>query len=576
MLFPVQQRPLIAVAAGSGQVAKAAVTAGADFLLVLNAGRYRNLGSGSLASFLPYGNANAQTLELLRDIVPVASATPVVAGVLGIDPTRPPRTHLEELKRLGVQGITNWPSLGFVDGRFRLALETDGFTAESEIQTLLEARELGLKTIAFVHSEQDAAQFAPHSDGMILNVGLTHELDVRQDRRDQFQTTISKLNAMQKAARGENPNLFCLMFGGMVTTSEDFETVLVRCDIDGFAGGSVFERLPVHRAIESTVRQFKSVSVHSSRNETDSDHGPLIGRSPPMRALREHIGRVARFDINVCIEGETGTGKELVASEIHRLSPRREAPFITLNCGAITDSLLESELFGYEKGAFTGAERRHIGKFELADGGTLFLDEVADLTPRAQVALLRAIQQGEVLRVGGEKPIHVDVRIITATHYDLKKRVEEGLFRADLYFRLNQMPLRVPRLIDRIEDLPALINVILGRLETRVGRRLTGVAPAFEQRLLSHSWPGNIRELEYVLCRAAILEDGDLLHGTAFDFVPVHQSTSLPSSEPMMAMNRHEMAMNAIRLAGGNKSLAANQLGISRKTLYAWMQREMK
>lgn len=576
--FPIQNRPIVAVVAGSGQVARAAMDSGADLLFVLNAGRYRTLGSGSLASFLPYGNANDQTLELLAEILPAAKSTPVIAGVWGADPTRSLAAHLAELTRLGVQGVTNWPSLGAVDGQYRRILEEEGFTPESELEMLARAREAGLATVAFVYSETDTVRFADSSDGFILNIGLTHEVDDRHDRRDQLQVAISRLGAMQKAARSLNPAAFCLMFGGPVTTSDDFETVLTRCDIDGFAGGSVFERLPVRRAIESTVRQFKSISLRAIAAGRAADQSPLIGQSPPMQVLRSSIERIARFDVNVCIEGDTGTGKEIVATEIHRQSPRREAPFVTLNCGAIPDSLLESELFGYEKGAFTGAERRRLGKFELADRGTLFLDEVADLTPRAQVALLRAIHQGEVTRVGGEKPIHVDVRIITATHQILQKRVAEERFRADLYHRLNQMSLRVPRLAERIDDIPLLIDAILQRLETRIGRRLTGVSPDFAERLRRYSWPGNVRELEHALCRAAILEDGSTLRGDSFDSVIMTRidlhAFAAGSTERRNPQVQRQAAEQALTQADGNKSRAAQLLGISRKTLYGWLRAE--
>jgi two-component system response regulator HydG len=566
---------LIAVAAGSGQVARVAIDAGADLLLVLNAGRYRSLGTGSLASFLPYGNANHQTLELLRDILPAARTVPVVAGVLGTDPEIVLDEHLDRLCDLGVAGVTNWPSLGFIDGRFRLALEEEGITPASEVATLAAARAKGLTTIAFVHTEADAALFAPVSDGMILNIGLTHEIDARQDHRDQIQAGISRLNAMRSAARRINPAVFCLMFGGIVTTAQDFESVLVRCDIDGFAGGSVFERLPIQPAVEATIRQFRYVARCSPAGGASANEGPLIGETPVMRELRSRIARIAPFDVNVCIEGETGTGKELVAAEIHRLSTRRGAPFITLNCGAMTDSLLESELFGYEKGAFTGADRRHIGKFERAHGGTLFLDEVADLTPRAQVALLRAIQQGEVLRIGSEKPLHVDVRIVTATHFDLRKRVDEGLFRADLYFRLNQMPLRVPPLAERLDDLGHLTQAILSRIETRIGRRLAGITSAFERRLRTYPWPGNVRELEFVLCRAAILEDGQILKGTTIELPPAPSSSGTPRGETLRSppgKSSHERAKEALERAEGNKTQAALDLGVSRKTLYSWLR----
>jgi DNA-binding NtrC family response regulator len=260
-------------------------------------------------------------------------------------------------------------------------------------------------------------------------------------------------------------------------------------------------------------------------------------------------------------------GKELVATEIHRLSPRAHEPFVTLNCGAIPDGLLESELFGHEKGAFTGADRRRLGKFELADGGTLFLDEVADLSPRAQVAMLRSIQQGEVVRVGGDRPVKVSVRILTATHQHLPACVAAGRFRSDLYFRLNQVSLRVPALTERRQDVPLLIGDLLARLRARLGREVTGVTPEFERRLLTHDWPGNVRELEHVLGRAAILEDGPELDGSSF-----RRDGAEPSAPRPDTASDRQRAEAAVRRAGGNKSRAALLLGVSRKTLYTWLR----
>ena len=445
-----------------------------------------------------------------------------------------------------------------MDGQFREALEEDGFDPASELRVLTEARAAGLAAVGFAHTEADAARFAPVSDALILNVGLTHEVDDRHDRRDRIQAVAVRLNRMLAAARGaaRRPPV-CLLFGGPVTTADDFQAVARQCPIDGFAGGSAFDRLPVRRAVAATVRQFKGVAA----DRPDPDRlGGLVGASPPMRALFDTVRRVARYDVNVCIEGGTGTGKELVATQIHRLSPRAHEPFVTLNCGAIPETLVESELFGYERGAFTGADRRRPGKFELADRGTLFLDEVADLGPRAQVALLRVLQQREVVRVGGEKPVRVDVRVVTATHQSLPRLVADGRFRADLYYRLDQVSVRVPALADRREDIPLLAAETLARLRGRLGRELTGLTQDFLARLLAHDWPGNVRELEHVIGRAAILEDGAELVGGSFA-----PAALLGANDPP---DPGEAAAEAVRLARGNKSAAAKSLGISRKTLY--------
>jgi two-component system response regulator HydG len=574
-----KQRPVVAVVAGSGQVAQTAVRAGADLLLALNAGLYRTLGWGSLASFLPYGNANEQTEQLLREhILPRAGRVPVVAGLFGADPTLDLAEHLGRLQKLGVCGVTNWPSLGFVDGRFREALEAEGFDPAAELRALEAARRRGLAAFGFAHTEEDAARFAPSCDGLILNVGLTHQVEDLRDRRDQVQAAIARLNRLLAAAGPARQRPLCLLFGGPVTSAEDFQAVTRQTGVDGIAGGSVFERLPVQRAVEAVVRQFKGVAPGGPDDPHESRLGSLIGRCPAMRQLFDTVRRVARYDVNVCVEGGTGTGKELVATEVHRLSPRGHEPFVTLNCGAIPDTLLESELFGHERGAFTGADRRRLGKFELAHGGTLFLDEVADLSPRAQVALLRAIQQGEVVRVGGDRPVHVSVRIISATHQRLPRCVAEGRFRADLYFRLNQVSLCVPSLAERREDMPLLIAEVLARLRVRLGRELAGVTPAFERRLVAHDWPGNVRELEHVIGRAAILEDGPYLEGTSFqpEGIVADDGAGFAAARPRRPdpQARHRVAEEAVRRAGGNKSRAAALLGVSRKTLYSWLVME--
>jgi two-component system response regulator HydG len=261
----------------------------------------------------------------------------------------------------------------------------------------------------------------------------------------------------------------------------------------------------------------------------------------------------------------------MAATLVHQLSARSNQPFITLNCGAIPAGLLESELFGHERGAFTGADRRRIGKFELANRGTLLLDEIADLSPAAQVALLRVLQQREVVRVGGDNPIPLNVRVIAATNQPLAGLVSEGKFRADLYYRLSTVTLDVPPLRDRTDDIPVLVSAFLHRTAAELGIPALSIDERFERKLLRHSWPGNIRELMQVISRAAILEDGPVLRGVHFhpdggsggDVSPVASARRIGIREIQKALER----------ANGNKSVAAAELGISRKTLYAKLMR---
>jgi DNA-binding NtrC family response regulator/predicted TIM-barrel enzyme len=564
---------VLAVVAGSGIVARCAVAAGADFLLALAAGVYRNLGRGTLASFLPFGNSNQQTLSLLREhVLPQAGNMPVIAGVCAADPMIDLDAHLRQLRRLGVAGVTNWPAVGFIDGRFREAIEEAGWGADVEIELLRRARAMGLVSCGFVLDERQTRDYAQHSDVLILNMGLTHRIEDIPDRQDQVRQAIAHLNQMLTAVPRGAGRPLCLAFGGPVTTAEDLEQLLRQSNVDGFAGGSVFERLPVQSIVGSTIRRFRSV-MFRSRADHDTGIGDLIGVGEAFRHLKETITRVAPYDVNVYIHGETGTGKELVASQIHRLSRRARGPMVTLNCGAIPDPLLESELFGHERGAFTGAERRRLGKFELAHHGTLFLDEVADLSPRGQVALLRAIQTGEIARVGAEQRIDVDVRIIAASHQDLSKLVAAGRFREDLFYRLNQITIDVRPLRERLEDIPLLVEAILARLRIRLNREILGLSDSFHGRLREHRWPGNVRELEHVICRAAILERNPVLEGTFF--VPFGEAHPMIRASPAAAQapaeSKPALAREAIHRAAGNKSLAARSLGVSRKTLYAWL-----
>jgi transcriptional regulator with GAF, ATPase, and Fis domain len=237
----------------------------------------------------------------------------------------------------------------------------------------------------------------------------------------------------------------------------------------------------------------------------------LKSGSPIMQQVLAKIRSVAPTITTVLLTGETGTGKGLIARVIHQLSNRKEMPFVAAHCGAVPDTLLESELFGHEKGSFTGAVRRKLGKFELARGGTLFLDEIGTITPSAQIKLLQVLQERTFQRVGGEKDIEADVRLIAATNSDLEQMLEAGTFRKDLYYRLNVFPVELPPLRERMEDLPGLVNLILRRLNRLYGGEIQGVHPDAMKGFAAYSWPGNIRELENVLERAFILESEDQL-----------------------------------------------------------------
>ena len=255
----------------------------------------------------------------------------------------------------------------------------------------------------------------------------------------------------------------------------------------------------VQRGLEAS-----KASKEASRDTDEDEELPLIGRSPAMQAIYRAIARLMQTDLSVIITGESGTGKELVARALHDFGARRNKPFVAVNMAAIPRDLIESELFGHEKGAFTGATHRSAGRFEQAQGGTLFLDEIGDMPPEAQTRLLRVLQEGEYTTVGGRTPIKTNVRIIAATHRDLKQLIRQGSFREDLYFRLNVAPIRIPPLRERAEDVAELIRHFLAQAAAE-GLPWKTISPAAMERLKRHSWPGNVRELENMVKRLAAL-----------------------------------------------------------------------
>lgn len=556
----------LAVVAGNGLVADAALSAGADMLLVLNAGAYQTAGLGSLASFMPYANANQQMLELLQQhILPrrhQQTRHSIIAGVLAHDPLHPLPELLMQLKELGVSGICNWPAVGFIDGNFRQALDTEGRGIHDEITLFQTAQEYGLQRCAFVCNTSDARQLAACKPEIIIaNLGLT-KTNTAMERRDRVSQAAQQLQDIKHALNESQWHGQLLAFGGPIIDAHDLQALQQQVHIDGYAGGSIFERLPVNDIIRHTVKRFRSALNNSNRTETHNSSHLIRGQSRQIQDVHHMIKRVAPFDVHVCIEGESGTGKELIAAAIQNHSTRAHQAFVTVNCGAIAEHLLESELFGHVAGAFTGAASDRAGKFALAHRGTLFLDEIADLSAHGQVALLRAIQQREITPVGSDQSQANDVRIICASNQSLEKLVADGRFRADLYYRLSAFTISVPALRQRIDDLDDIISFFLQQLSTEVDREIVGIHETFRKRLRQHAWPGNVRELQHVLRRAAILEDGPLLAGESFN----------PQARTSTSDQRKQRALSALDQHNGNKLAAAKDLGISRKTLYQWLK----
>jgi len=314
----------------------------------------------------------------------------------------------------------------------------------------------------------------------------------------------------------------------------------------------------------------------------------LIGSSPAIRRVLELITKVSRSDSTVLILGESGTGKELVAKTIHGSSRRADKPFIAVNCGAIPTELLESELFGHEKGAFTGAVALRIGRFELADSGTIFLDEIGEMPPILQVKLLRVLQEKAFERIGGTKTVRTDVRIIAATNKNLEDAVKDGTFREDLFYRLNVIPIDIPPLRERPEDIPLLSDFFLRRQASRFEREPLKLSPEVQEVFASYAWPGNVRELENTLERLMVLSDNDTV--TPYDLpekitgkrLPVIPDAADPDSNPFVegidlnaALEEYErrLIQHALKLFNGVKSQSAKYLNINRTTLIEKMKR---
>jgi DNA-binding NtrC family response regulator len=329
----------------------------------------------------------------------------------------------------------------------------------------------------------------------------------------------------------------------------------------------------------------KELEKKSSYNKRALDQ--IIGKSAPIQNVIQFIEKIADTDSTVLVTGESGTGKELVAKSIHSHSSRAKKPFVPLNCAAIPKEILESELFGHEKGAFTGAVSTRIGRFELANYGTLFLDEIGELAPPLQVKLLRVLQEREFERVGGIKTLRVDVRIIAATNRNLEKAVEEGMFREDLYYRLNVIPLRLPPLRKMREDIPLMVEHFITHMSRRKGKEAPTISNEAMQSLMSYKWPGNVRELENLVERMLILKEGEVvspddLPERLFDKRQVQrvanavQVLSRDGIDLNMMLDEIEnnMIVQALELSKGVKSKAAGLLGLNRTTLIEKMKKK--
>ncbi len=336
-------------------------------------------------------------------------------------------------------------------------------------------------------------------------------------------------------------------------------------------------RVVVSRALERTRLQ-REHRMLLERVEREYSFENLIGSGPAMRQIFEMIQKVAETDLSVLVRGDSGTGKELVAQALHQRSSRKNRPFVAVNCAAISRELIESELFGHEKGAFTGADARRVGKFEAANDGTIFLDEIGDMAQETQAKVLRVLQERAFERVGGNAPIEVDVRVVAATHRDLETEVKEGRFREDLYYRLKVVEVTLPPLRDRAEDIPALVERFLSQVAERLGRDKKSIDPDALADLVRHPWRGNVRELRNTIERAAVLSSGETIGVDDLDLDPsggdsggdagISLEMSFRDAKKQMVEGfERQYLIRALREHDGNVSRTAESIGMVRQSL---------
>ena len=374
-----------------------------------------------------------------------------------------------------------------------------------------------------------------------------------------------------RAARPEVPVVMLTAFGSVDTAVQAlregaYHFLTKPADLEQW-------RALVRSALEKRSLEEENRTLRLRLGEAGA--GELIGRSRPMEELRNFLAVVGDSQAAVLIQGESGTGKELAARAIHRTSSRREGPFVSLNCGALPSQLLESELFGYEKGAFTGAAGAKPGQFELAHAGTIFLDEIGECSPELQVRLLRVLQEREVQRLGGTRRVPTDFRLVAATNRNLVDEIKAGRFREDLFYRINVIEVTMPPLRERREDIPLLAAFFLERFARREGKTFEGISAAALDRLSAHDWPGNVRELENAIERGVVVGRGPLLEVAD---LPPQLRSAVQAAGPVADLAGRDLPLAEVEKAviaaamlrhGGNKSQAARALGISRKLLYS-------
>lgn len=579
-----EKESIIGVSIGNGRSAKQAAIGGADILLALNAGRFRMSGIPSLLSMLPIKSANDMVMDFAsKEVIPRVSNIPILFGACAQDPTRSHEQLLDRVMDAGFSGVNNFPTVSLLDGKFREALEENGEGYQHEVELLKLASDRGLFTVAFSVTESEAIKMAKANvDILCLHFGWTYINRPKEtELKPHVDKLISKANRIFDAVLEVKPDMLLMIYGGAIVRNiEVMERFYKETKAIGYFGGSVFDTLPVENSIKHSLESFKHIKratelekenkMLKSLLQNKQQIKSVIGNSHEMKTLRSLVHKVSQYESNVLIVGESGTGKDLVVNSIHYSSNRAVYPLMKLNCASIPTDSIETELFGYEKGAFLGAERNHKGRIERANGGTLFLDNVTELSLDVQAKLLRVIQDNEFERVGGNKTVKIDVRVISTTNSDLEKAVFDKTFRKDLYYLLNVVQIKMPALRNHKMDIPLYISAFLKRINEKYDLNIK-VSQSVQTAFMEYNWPGNVRELKNVLERGSIFCENNDFNETCIpaffsEYLDKNTSTNYIKNTAMIL--EKELIIQELKKANWNQTKAAEKLGITRRTLY--------
>ena len=558
---------LVAAAIGTGMAAQAAARGGADFLVALNAGRLRSMGEPSVASLLALRDTNRFVLEFAKAEIRPRTTLPVFIGLAAFDPRLDQDAMLAEVRAAGFEGVTNFPTVALIDGRFRRFLEANGFGMTCEIDLLRRARAQGLATLAYVHTGAETRQMAEAGVDIVnidlgWNTGGALGVATHMPIAEAAEITGRLVRTVRKAA----PDTLCVVEGGPIVRPEEMDEVCRGAQADGYIGGSTIDRVPLETAIELVTSAFKTMGALRRRvtrleRRLDSRRMPvcLIGDAPPVMRARAAYEQALATDLPVLIVGEPGTGRRDLARALHANGLRRGRRLTWLTCAAGQD-YVEADLFGSEPGAAPGVTRRRIGWLELARGSTLVLDDLGELELGAQQRLCAAMESSAFRRVGGADHLPLDVRLVGVTRFDPARDTEAldaRLLESLGVIRIELSPLRA-----HLDDLPQIIQHLLDALTA--GKLAAELDPSAYRTLLAHDWPGNTRELGNVL-REALLAAGSapimLGHLPPLGVPPSRDARSGFASE-------REWILDGLRRKRFRRAETARFLGVSRKTLY--------